>query len=151
MSRIYYKEFKGISMLARDLRNNQTPSEKLLWEVLRRKSLFGYKFLRQHPIFYRVDKDWVDFYIADFYCSKLQLVIELDGAIHEEKKDYDLDRDEKLRSKGLTVLRIKNEDLEDLNNVIGIICKTIKTQVLQLSNNKQNTSLPLTFKGKGRG
>ena len=151
MSRIYYKEFKGISMLARDLRNNQTPSEQLLWEVLRRKSLFRYKFLRQHPIFYRIDKDWVDFYIADFYCSKLQLVIELDGKIHEVKKDYDLDRDEKLRSKGLTVIRIKNEELEDINNVIGIICKTIKIQVLQLSNNKQNTSLPLTFKGKGRG
>jgi very-short-patch-repair endonuclease len=39
MSRIHYKEFKGISLLARDLRNNQTPAEKLLWEVLRRKGL----------------------------------------------------------------------------------------------------------------
>ena len=46
MSRIHLKEFKGILSLARKLRNNQTPSEKLLWEVLRRKNLFGYKFLR---------------------------------------------------------------------------------------------------------
>ena len=108
MSRIHYKEFKGISLLARDLRNNQTPSEKKLWEVLRRKSLVGYKFLRQHPIFYRIDKNWVDFYIADFYCAGLKLIIELDGTSHKGREDYDSERDERLLSKGLKVVRIKN-------------------------------------------
>ena len=136
MSRFHYKEFKGISLLAGDLRNNQTPSEKLLWEVLRRRDLFGYKFLRQHPVFYRIDKNWVDFYIADFYCAKLMLIIELDGSSHEGKEGYDLDRDEKLLSKGLAVFRFKNEELNDINNIIGEIRKIIQTQVRQLSNNK---------------
>ena len=151
MSRIHYKEFKGISLLARDLRNNQTPSEKLLWEVLRRRDLFGYKFLRQHPVFYRIDKNWVDFYIADFYCAKLMLIIELDGSSHEGREGYDLDRDEKLLSKGLAVFRFKNEELNDINNIIVEIRKIIQTQVRQLSNNKQNTTPSLNFKGRGRG
>jgi very-short-patch-repair endonuclease len=151
MSRIHYTEFKGVLLLARDLRNNQTPSEKLLWEVLRRKSLSGYKFLRQHPVFYRIDKGWIDFYIADFYCATLQLIIELDGKIHESREDYDSDRDKKLLNKGIKVLRIKNEELADLNNVIGIIKKAIHDRSKQIEADPQNTSLPLTFKGKGRG
>jgi leucyl-tRNA synthetase len=151
MSHIHYKEFKGISLLARDLRNNQTPSEKLLWEVLRRKSLFGYKFLRQHPIFYRIDKNWVDFYIADFYCAKLMLIIEIDGVSHEGREDYDSERDERLMSKGLKVVRIKNEELVDINNVIGPIKDIIKNQVGQLSDCKQNASPSINFKGRGQG
>ena len=135
MSRIHYKEFKGISLLARDLRNNQTPSENKLWEVLRRKELFGYKFLRQHPVFYRIDKNWVDFYIADFYCAKLMLIIELDGSSHEGREEYDLDRDEKLLSRGFTVFRFKNEELNDINSIIGEIRRIIQAQVRQLSNN----------------
>jgi len=136
MSRIHYKEFKGISLLARDLRNNQTPSEKKLWEVLRRKDLFGYKFLRQHPIFCRIDKNWVDFYIADFYCARLMLIIELDGSCHEGREEYDQDRDDKLLSKGLSVFRFKNDELKDINSIIGEIRKIIQVQVRQLSNNK---------------
>jgi len=136
MSRIHYKELKGISLLAKDLRNNQTPSEKLLWEVLRRNNLFGYKFLRQHPVFYRIDKNWVDFYIADFYCARLMLIIELDGSSHHGKEEYDQERDEKLLSKGMAVFRFKNEELNDINNIIVEIRKIIQTQVRQLSNNK---------------
>lgn len=151
MSRIHYKEFKGISLLARDLRNNQTPHEKKLWEVLRRKNLFGYKFLRQHPIFYRIDKNWIDFYIADFYCARLMLIIELDGSSHEGREEYDQDRDEKLLSKGLAVFRFKNGELNDINDIIGEIRKIIQTQVMQLSNNKSNTSPALNFKGRGWG
>jgi leucyl-tRNA synthetase len=151
MSRIHLTEFKGISLLARDLRNNQTPSEIILWEVLRKERIFGFRFLRQHPVFYREDKSWVDFYIADFYCARLRLIIELDGKIHIDRKDYDSERDEKLQSKGIEVLRIKNEELSDINNVIGIIKKTIKIRINQLSDNMQNTSPSLRLKGRGRG
>jgi leucyl-tRNA synthetase len=151
MYRIHYNEFKGISLLARDLRNNQTPSEKKLWEVLRRKDLFGYKFLRQHPIFYRIDKNRVDFYIADFYCARLMLIIELDGSSHVGREEYDQDRDKKLASKGLSVFRFKNDELKDINSIIGEIRKIIQVQVRQLSNNKQDTSPALNFKGRGRG
>lgn len=151
MSRIHLKEFKGISFLARDLRNNQTPSERLLWEVLRKERILGFKFLRQHPVFYREDKNWVDFYIADFYCARLRLIIELDGKSHEGREDYDSERDEKLQNKDLVVLRIKNEELSDINNVIGTIERTIKVRLIQLSDNMQNTSPSLILKGRGRG
>ncbi len=79
------------------------------------------------------------------------LVIELDGPIHEGRKGYDVDRDEKLLSKGMKVLRIKNEELDDINNVIGIINKAIKIQIRKLPDNKQNITLPLSLKGRGRG
>jgi len=125
MSHIHYRHYKGILLLARDLRNNPTSSEKILWEVLRRKKTSGYRFLRQHPIFIRIDNDWVDFYIADFYCAELQVVIELDGKIHDTRKEYDQERDEKMLSRGIRVLRIKNEELENIENVVVKIKKFI--------------------------
>ena len=125
MSPIHYRHYKGILLLARDLRNNPTSSEKILWEVLRRKKTSGYRFLRQHPIFIRIYNDWVDFYIADFYCAELQVVIELDGKIHDTRKEYDQERDEKMLSRGIRVLRIKNEELENIENVVVKIKKFI--------------------------
>jgi very-short-patch-repair endonuclease len=56
--------------LAKQLRNNMTLSEVLLWDELKSKQLLGYEFDRQRPI---------DNYIVDFYCKDLQLVIEIDG------------------------------------------------------------------------
>jgi len=46
----------------------------------------GEKFLRQFPIFVRADLGRKSFYIADFYCARLKLVIEVDGPIHLLKK-----------------------------------------------------------------
>jgi leucyl-tRNA synthetase len=79
----------------------------MVWNILRRKKLSGHKFLRQHPILYSIRNNWVNFYIADFYCAKLKLIIEVDGKIHESKKEYDLERDSKLLEKGIYVFRIK--------------------------------------------
>jgi leucyl-tRNA synthetase len=87
VSRIHYKNYRGITQIGRNLRKNCTPEEILLWNFLRRRSILGFKFLRQHPIYYRIDKEWVEFYIADFYCAELQLIIiELDGPIHDHQK-----------------------------------------------------------------
>jgi very-short-patch-repair endonuclease len=96
MARYHYENYTGITLLTMNLRKNQTASEKLLWKLLRRKSLLGYRFLRQHPLFYRIEKEWIEFFIADFYCSRLNLVIEVDGKIHEERIDFDSERDLKL-------------------------------------------------------
>ena len=79
----------------------------------------NFKFLKQHPLFYRIDREWIEFFIADFYCAKLRLVIELDGPIHENNKDYDSERDLKLSTKGILVVRILNEELQDVNSVIS--------------------------------
>ena len=75
---------------AQFLRRNETKAEKLLWEKLRNNQLEGLKFRRQHP---------VNIYIADFYCHKFKLIIELDGDYHnqEEQKQKDEVRTEVLR------------------------------------------------------
>ena len=151
MSLIHYKNFKGISLLARNLRNNPTPSETALWEVLRRKNLFGYKFLRQHPIFYRIDKQWVEFFIADFFCSRLKLIIEVDGIVHDGQEEYDSERDTKLLSKGIKVIRVKNEELSDINSIIEILNHEIEMRFKQLFDNEQNIFPSLRLKGRGRG
>jgi very-short-patch-repair endonuclease len=136
MSRVYFKNHRRIILLARSLRNNQTPEEKILWELLRRRSFSGFKFLRQHPVIYREDKGWVDFFIADFYCNSLKLILELDGKIHENQKDYDMLRDEKLESRGLLVVRIKNEmtgDIEKLEHHISYIISTRAENIKNLN------------------
>ena len=134
MPRIQYKSYMGITLLARNLRKNCTPAEVSLWNILRRKNILGYKFLRQHPIFYRIDNDWVEFYITDFYCAKLRLNIELDGPIHLYKVEYDSERDAKLRNKDIHVLRIKNEELDNINKIINDIQEIIKLLESQGSN-----------------
>ena len=125
MARAQYKEYRGITLIARELRNNQTSSEKILWEKLRQRQMMGFKFLRQHPIFYKIINDHVDFFIADFYCAELKLVIELDGQIHETSFEYDKERDTKLLSKGLLTIRIKNYELKEINKVLVKIKNTI--------------------------
>jgi very-short-patch-repair endonuclease len=101
---------KGLVKLARENRSNPTPAEKKIWyEVLCRKQFEGYKFTRQKPI--------ADF-IVDFYCSKLQLVIEIDGDSHAENAEYDGVRTNILNQYGLRVLRYTNRDV--MNNIEGV-------------------------------
>ena len=100
----------------------------------------GYKFLRQHPIYYRIGNNWVDFYIDDFYCSELKLIIELDGKIHERNKEYDSERDSKLLNKGIYVQRIKNEELQDMNSIIFLLEEVIRYRCSNIADNKANSS-----------
>ncbi|MCC7303750.1 MAG: endonuclease domain-containing protein [Bacteroidia bacterium] len=104
-----------MTIRARELRKNQTPAEILLWSYLRAKRFHGLKFLRQHPIYFNEFRNGF-YYIADFYCASLMLVIELDGAIHQFTKEYDSIRDQKLlEGKGLFVLRLRNEEIFHFN------------------------------------
>ena len=107
---------------AQFLRRNETIAEKLLWEKLRNNQREGLKFRRQHP---------VNIYIADFYCHKFKLIIELDGDYHdqEEQKQKDEVRTEVLRLNDLKIIRFKNEEVEqDINQVLT----TIKNKIEQL-------------------
>jgi leucyl-tRNA synthetase len=56
--------------------------------------------------------------VADFYCYEKKAVIELDGPVHEKTEEYDDFRDSELQDLGLRVLRIKNEELENMNEVL---------------------------------
>jgi len=104
---------------AKDLRNNATLSEVLLWEKLKGKQLLGYQFNRQKRI---------GNYIVDFYCHKLCLIVEVDGFSHNFKVDYDKKRHTDLEALGLNVLHIGDTLVkEDIDNVIQIIFDTIQT------------------------
>lgn len=100
----------------RELRQNQTQSEEIIWEMVRNRKLEGKKFLRQHPIVYSFYKTPL-YFVADFYCAENKLILEIDGAIHKLQEEYDLQRDFVLKQKGLSVLRIKNEELKDPEKV----------------------------------
>ena len=129
MSKSNYLDIKTIKKHARELRRNLTDSEKVLWEQLRNRRLSGYKFLRQHPIVYKADYKGLNYFIADFYCDSKKTVIELDGSIHDEKEEYDQFRDEEMKLLGLHVLRLKNEELSEMNIVIEKIISYLNTIV----------------------
>jgi len=67
---------------ARELRKNMTAAESVLWEHLRRKSLHGFKFRRQQVI---------EGFVADFFCEKAKLVVEVDGGVHETEMQKKID------------------------------------------------------------
>ena len=96
----------------RDLRVKQTEAEKILWQKLRNRQINGFKFFRQ----YSIGK-----YIADFYCSELRLVIELDGSHHYEENvfEYDKIREEFMKSLDIKTIRFSNLDVfKSLNEVM---------------------------------
>lgn len=100
---------------ARNLRNQSTKSEVLLWTQLKGKFMDKYDFHRQKPL---------DNYIADFFCYELKLVIEIDGATHEfeETQKKDLKKERRLNEIGLNVLRFPDSDIfEQLSAVIDTI------------------------------
>jgi molybdenum cofactor cytidylyltransferase len=114
--------------ITRELRKSQTPSEKLLWANLRNRKLEGYKFLRQHPIPFNYSSGQQQFYIADFYCAEKKLAIEVDGEYHKFQKSQDANRDAVLAEMGISTLRIRNEEVEDVSKVL----KKIKEKLSSL-------------------
>ncbi|MCC6636415.1 MAG: endonuclease domain-containing protein [Ignavibacteriaceae bacterium] len=101
MSKIYNREY--LKDRRQELRNNATPTEKLLWAELKNKQT-GYKFRRQFS---------VGNYILDFYCAELKLCVEIDGPTHYGMKasEYDAVRQKFLESLGITVVRFTNHEV----------------------------------------
>jgi very-short-patch-repair endonuclease len=89
---------------AKKLRENPTEAEELLWLALKNNQVNDFKFRRQHPI---------SIYIADFYCHKLKLVIEIDGEYHlsEEQQVLDKERTTTIEFNGVKVIRFTNEEV----------------------------------------
>lgn len=111
-------KYSEIRRIASDLRKNQTAEEKILWQKIKDRKVKGKKFLRQHVIIYESVNYEHFFYIPDFYCSEEKFIIELDGGIHENQTERDQRRDAILQSKGYRILRIKNEELLFIDEVI---------------------------------
>jgi very-short-patch-repair endonuclease len=114
---------KTTKTFARELRNNQTEAEKLLWSRLRGKQILGVTFNRQKPI---------EGYIVDFYSFAANLVIELDGSQHFEPdvQAYDFERTKVLESFDLKVIRFDNfQVFNELESVLAVIYEEVKMRV----------------------
>lgn len=105
--------------LAREMRSEPTPAENELWQVLRNRQIIGFKFRRQHSI---------ERFIVDFYCPRAGLIVEVDGAVHDEaeQQSRDLIREEFLLMQGFTVIRFSNDEvLSDLSTVVARISRIL--------------------------
>ena len=102
---------------AKELRQNMTPAEALLWQELRTNKLAGWHFRRQQVI---------DGFIVDFYCHAASLIVEIDGGVHETQKEQDAERDAHLISRGFRILRVTNDEVnKDLQGVLQKILENL--------------------------
>jgi len=125
--------WEKLKPLAKQMRQEPTEAEDILWQRLRNRKLLGLKFRRQHTI---------ERFIVDFYCKELRMVIEVDGPIHNYTPQEDKIREEFLEGAGLTVLRFTNDlVLKDIDSVIR--------QLTEKSNEIKKS--PLAVYGEGSG
>jgi isoleucyl-tRNA synthetase len=140
--------YETLKKRAKELRENETEAEKLLWNMLQNKKVGGYKFRRQHII---------DQYIVDFACLSRQLVIEVDGGYHipKDQRGADQKRMDRLAQLGFKVLRFTNNEVkENLDAVTNQIITEMPEAPLgggEAFGNKSNPypaqKSPLTPKG----
>jgi very-short-patch-repair endonuclease len=120
---MYFGAKPAIFKLAKELRKAETEAEIILWSKPNRNQILGLQFRRQHPI---------NIFIADFYCVRIKLLIEVDGSIHEitEYQEHDQSRSEILNDFGITVIRFTNEQIiEEIDSTIEQI-KTVAQKLL---------------------
>ena len=112
---------KKLKPLAQALRKDMPPGEKKLWyQVLSNKKMMDCRFLRQRTI---------NNYIVDFICLELKLIIEVDGKSHDDKVEYDSNRDNVLVQLGYTTLRLRHTDV--MHDIEGVK-RIIETRIVEL-------------------
>ena len=119
------KHNSKIVPFAKELRKNMTKEERHLW----------YDFLRNYPEKFTRQKV-LGKYIADFYCAKANIVIELDGSQHYEDEGLinDEKRTEYLKQYGIKVIRIPNNEVNrNFEGVCMYIDNEVKQSLTQLS------------------
>ena len=96
---------------SRELRKNMTFQERKLWNIIKNRQFFNYRFRRQFPI---------GSYIVDFICREKKIIIEIDGGQHNEQIniEYDNKRTKYLKSEGYNVIRFWNNEID--NNIEGV-------------------------------
>ncbi|MDP2593169.1 MAG: DUF559 domain-containing protein [bacterium] len=110
---------KHLKLFSKELRKQGILSEVLLWGELKGNKL-GIRFLRQRPI---------GKYVVDFYCHKLNLAIEVDGAAsHDSKVEKDIERQKVLESSGVHVVKVTDSDVR--YNMSGVV-EMIKEKILR--------------------
>jgi len=106
-----------LKLLARNLRNNSTLAEIILWNELKGKKMMGYDFHRQKPI---------DNFIVDFFCPRLLLAIEIDGDSHDGKIEDDKERRTLIERFGVEFLRF---DDREVKSHLGGVLITIQSWI----------------------
>lgn len=117
------KNPRKTKQLRRELRQNMTKAEEMLWQRIRNKQLCGVKARRQYGF---------GPYVIDFYIPKVYLAIEVDGKIHlsKEQRQRDLNKDTFLRKNRVEVIRIKNEEIfSDLDAVVTKLETIVKEKL----------------------
>jgi very-short-patch-repair endonuclease len=120
---------------AKYMRAHMTRAEFIVWNFLKGKNVQGVRFRPQHPL---------GVYIADFYSYKLNLVIEIDGHIHETEihKEYDAERTQDLKNWGIDVIRFTNyQVMNKFNFVQNEIIREVRNR-LQNIEKQRNISPP---------
>lgn len=101
---------------AKDMRNNPTEPEMRLWRNLSNGQLAGYKFRRQAVI---------GFFITDFVCPSVRLIVEVDGDTHDAAKDRM--RDDFLAAQGYRVVRVSNDDvMRNMDGVLAVLFQALR-------------------------
>ncbi len=100
---------------AKKLRREMTPAETILWKELKGNRLNSLHFRRQQI---------VHGYFADFYCHQHELILELDGKIHELQKEYDAEREEYLTALGFRIIRFTNAEIT--RNLEAVLQKIVE-------------------------
>ena len=125
---MFYGASRNIFQKASELRNNMTEAEEAIWKELKNRQFFKARFRRQHPI---------DIFIADFYCHKHKLVVEIDGEIHNQKEiqEYDDGRTHDIEKLGIKILRFTNEEV--MNNIQNVK-ERILNEIKMIENSQSN-------------
>ena len=119
MANFFYGASPEIFIKADYLRRNMSLAELQLWDKLKGKKMKGLRFRPQHPI---------SIYIADFYCHKAKLVIEIDGDNHTKSDNirYDLEREKVMSQFGITTIRFRNDEVQnEIEKVLSLIEKQL--------------------------
>ena len=115
---------KNLKEKAKQLRKSGNLSEVLFWQQVKNKQFLELDFHRQRII---------GNYIVDFFCKKLNLIIEIDGSTHNDKIEYDKKREDYLMSLGLTLIHILDIDIK--HNLEGVL-KFLEIEICKINRNK---------------
>jgi very-short-patch-repair endonuclease len=127
----------AVQIRAQQLRQEQTVAEAKLWYYLRDRRLDGFKFRRQHPI---------GRFVVDFCCPERDLIVEIDGPIHQEQIEYDIARADALRAAGYVIVRYSNDAVQQR---IGEVLADLR-RALTSDNNTASSPSPAAA-GEGAG
>ncbi len=116
--------------VARQLRQEATPSEDVLWQALRNRQLDGFKFRRQQPI---------GPFVLDFLCPEARLAVEVDGPIHETQREADAQRQELIEMLGIRFVRVT---ASDVMNSLDMVLSRISAALSSAAPHPKSLSLP---------